>query len=66
MSQDNAAAKGGRDLAMYFKLALAMLFLVFGGWCVYKGWDELVIIVKGTIGLFALMAGVVTLAMARQ
>jgi hypothetical protein len=58
--------KDSKSLATLFKIALGLLFLGFGGWAVYKGWAELLTVVKGTVGLFFILAGIITLAIAKE
>lgn len=53
-------------LATLFKVVLGLAFLVLGGLAIYKFWPDLLVIVKGSIGLFLLLAGVITLAIAKE
>lgn len=58
--------KDNKLFATLFKIVLGLVFLVFGGWALYKGWDELLIVIKGTVGLFFILAGIITLAIAKE
>ncbi|MCU0650611.1 MAG: hypothetical protein MUC52_00050 [Candidatus Omnitrophica bacterium] len=49
-----------------FKVILGLAFLGLGAWFVYKGWSHLWTVIKGTIGLFFILAGVITLAIAKE
>lgn len=49
-----------------FKIILGVAFLVLGGLAVLKWWKALLLIVKGCIGLFLILAGVITLAIAKE
>ncbi len=49
-----------------FKIVLGLGFLVLGGWAVMKFWDQLLVIIQGGIGLFLILAGVITLAIAKE
>lgn len=49
-----------------FKVILGLVFLVLGGLAIYKFWPELLTIIKGCVGLFLLLAGVITLAIAKE
>jgi hypothetical protein len=49
-----------------FKIVLGVIFLVLGGLAVLKWWKALLLIVKGCIGLFMILAGVITLAIAKE
>jgi len=53
-------------LSMLVKVVLGLVFLVLGGLTIYKFWPDLLIIVKGCVGLFLLLAGVITLAIAKE
>lgn len=53
-------------LAMLFKVLLGLVFLVLGGWAVFKWFASLKIIIKGTVGLFLILAGIITLAIAKE
>ena len=55
-----------KTLSMFFKVILGLVFLVLGGWLILKYWEALVLIFKGCIGLFLLLAGVITLAIAKE
>ncbi|MFH1191216.1 MAG: hypothetical protein V1670_03360 [Candidatus Omnitrophota bacterium] len=55
-----------KTLAALFKVVLGLAFLVLGGLAILKWWEPLLIIVKGCIGLFLILAGVITLAIAKE
>ena len=55
-----------KTLVSLFKILLGMAFLVLGGWAILKFWGDLLTIVKGGIGLFLMLAGVITLAIAKE
>ena len=48
------------------KVILGLVFLALGAWLVYKGWGHLWTVIKGTVGLFFILAGVITLAIAKE
>ncbi|MDD5477421.1 MAG: hypothetical protein PHG87_04365 [Candidatus Omnitrophica bacterium] len=48
------------------KVILGLVFLVLGGLAIYKFWPDLLTIIKGGVGLFLLLAGVITLAIAKE
>lgn len=58
--------KENKGLATFFKVILGLVFLVFGGWALYKGRHDLLVVIKGTIGLFFILAGIITLAIAKE
>jgi len=55
-----------KTLSTFFKVVLGLLFLVLGGLAILKYWKALLLIVKGCIGLFLILAGVITLAIAKE
>jgi len=55
-----------KALAMFLKVVLGLAFLVLGGLSILKFWGSLMTIIKGCIGLFLILAGVVTLAIAKE
>jgi len=57
---------GKKILATIFKVILGLAFLAFGAWLVYKGWAYLWVLIKGSVGLFFILAGIITLAIAKE
>lgn len=49
-----------------FKVILGLAFLVLGALAIYKWWVDLLAVIRGCIGLFLLLAGVITLAIAKE
>lgn len=48
------------------KVILGLVFLGLGCLAILKWWGALLLIVRGSIGLFLLLAGVITLAIAKE
>ncbi|MDD4899108.1 MAG: hypothetical protein PHT31_03790 [Candidatus Omnitrophica bacterium] len=57
---------GKKTLATLFKVILGIAFLVLGIWAVVRWWKLLLMIIKGCVGLFLILAGVITLAIAKE
>lgn len=55
-----------KTLATLLKVVLGLVFLVLGGLAILKFWGALLIIIQGSIGLFLILAGVITLAIAKE
>ncbi|MDD5692807.1 MAG: hypothetical protein PHP10_06515 [Candidatus Omnitrophica bacterium] len=55
-----------KTLSTLFKVILGLVFLVLGGLAILKYWKALLLIIKGCIGLFLILAGVITLAIAKE
>jgi hypothetical protein len=58
--------KENKSLGTFFKIVLGLAFLVFGGWAIVKGRYALLVVIKGTVGLFFILAGIITLAIAKE
>lgn len=55
-----------KALSKLLKVILGLGFLVLGGAAVLKFWPELLVMIKGGIGLFLILVGVITLAIAKE
>ena len=53
-------------LATLFKVVLGLVFLGLGAVAILKWWVSLLMVVQGCIGLFLILAGVITLAIAKE
>ena len=48
------------------KVVLGLVFLALGALAVIRWWGILLMLIKGCIGLFLILAGVITLAIAKE
>lgn len=48
------------------KVVIGLVLLVLGGLSLLKWWPELLILVRGAVGLFFILAGIITLAIAKE
>jgi hypothetical protein len=55
-----------KSVATFFKVILGLAFLVIGAFLVFKGWTYLLSLIKGCVGLFFILAGLITLAIAKD
>lgn len=62
----NAKIDGGEDMATLLKVILGLVLLGLGAWAVYAWFGSLATVVKGCIGLFLILAGLITLAIAKE
>jgi fatty acid desaturase len=53
-------------LSTIFKILLGVAFLLLGILAIFRWWGLLLMIIKGCIGLFLILAGVITLAIAKE
>ena len=65
-NEEKKCCDAKKTLSTLFKVVLGLVFLVLGGLAVLKWWNELFSIIKGCIGLFLILAGVITLAIAKE
>ncbi|MEI6631028.1 MAG: hypothetical protein WCL25_00225 [bacterium] len=49
-----------------FKVIMGLVFLALGALAIYKWWGSLLVVVSGCIGLFLILAGIITLAIAKE
>ena len=57
---------GKKLMATVFKVILGLALLALGAWLVYKGWYYIWILIKGSVGLIVILAGIITLAIAKE
>lgn len=59
-------AEPSKVISTLFKVILGLVFLALGGLAILKWWYLLLMIIKGCIGLFLILAGIITLAIAKE
>ncbi len=59
-------ADGKKMFSTLLKVVLGLVFLGLGVAAILRWWKLLLMIVKGCIGLFLILAGVITLAIAKE
>jgi len=63
---EEAKQEGKNMLSMLFKLVLGLVFLALGILAVIVWFESLKTVFKGCVGLFLLLAGMITLAIAKE
>jgi len=58
--------QGKKVLSTILKVLLGIVFLGLGAMAILRWWKLLLMIIKGCIGLFLILAGVITLAIAKE
>jgi len=58
--------KGGAAVKTALKIILGLIFIALGIWAVVVWWRDLLVVIKGCIGLFAVLAGAITIAIAKE
>jgi len=66
LKQEEKKAEAGKVFWTIFKFILGLVFLVLGLWAVIHWFGSLKMVFKGCIGLFLILAGVITLAIAKE
>lgn len=61
-------AKGGAKKAFwtFFKIVLGLAFLALGGLAIHRWLGSLLVVIKGCVGCFLVLAGIITLAIAKE
>ncbi|MFO8053498.1 MAG: hypothetical protein R6U54_06040 [Candidatus Omnitrophota bacterium] len=58
--------KGGAAVKTALKIILGLIFIGLGIWAIVAWWSSLLVVIKGCIGLFAILAGAITIAIAKE
>ena len=66
IKKENAKPETKKGVPVIFKTILGLIFLALGIWAVLKWKTNIIFMVKGCIGLFLLLIGAVTLAVAKD
>jgi len=64
--ENKCCCGGSKALLTIFKVLLGLGFLALGCWALLRWWKLSMMIGKGCIGLFLILAGVITLAIAKE
>ena len=65
--EDKCCGQGGKKVfSTLLKVVLGRVFLGLGAMAILRWWKLLLVIIKGCIGLFLILAGVITLAIAKE
>jgi fatty acid desaturase len=55
-----------RIVSTIFKVILGLVFLALGLWAIIAWWGDLLLVIRGCIGLFLVLAAVITFAIAKE
>ncbi|MCK9572327.1 MAG: hypothetical protein M0Q96_03515 [Candidatus Omnitrophica bacterium] len=55
-----------KTLFTILKVILGLGFLLLGGLAIINWWEIIILLIKGCLGLFLILAGVITLALAKE
>jgi uncharacterized membrane protein HdeD (DUF308 family) len=66
VKQEEKKVEAKKIMATILKVVLGVLLLILGVLAIFRWWSSLLIMVKGCIGLFLILAGIITLAIAKE
>ncbi|MFA5090561.1 MAG: hypothetical protein WC510_05995 [Candidatus Omnitrophota bacterium] len=66
VKQEEKKAEAGKVMSTILKVILGLVFLALGVCAVIGWWKDLFVVIRGCIGLFLVLAGVITLAIAKE
>lgn len=66
VKQEENKVEAKKTFATFFKVILGLIFLVLGLGAVITFRQELFVLIKGCVGLFLILAGIITLAIAKD
>jgi hypothetical protein len=64
--QEGKKVEVGKVISTIVKVILGLVFLVLGALAILRWWAALLMVIKGCIGLFLILAGIITLAIAKE
>jgi len=64
--QGEKKVEAGKVISTIVKVILGLAFLVLGALAILRWWAALLMVIKGCIGLFLILAGIITLAIAKE
>jgi uncharacterized membrane protein len=66
VKQEEKKCDAKKIFSTILKVILGLVFLALGIGAVMGWWKELVLVIKGCLGLFLILAGIITLAIAKE
>jgi len=56
----------GKIISTILKVILGLIFLVLGGWLIWVWRKDLLVVIKGCLGAFLVLAGIITITIAKE
>ena len=53
-------------ISTIFKVVLGLVLLILGIWAIKGWWQDLLMVIRGCIGLFLVLAAIITFAIAKE
>lgn len=66
IKQEEKKENVNKIISTIFKVILGLAFLALGVLAIIVWWYDLLLVIRGCIGLFLLLAGLITLAIAKE
>jgi len=66
LKQEEKKTEGSKVMGALIKGALGLVFLVLGIWAIIALRSDIFVLIKGCIGPFLILAGIITLAIAKD
>lgn len=66
VKQEEKGIEAKKIVSTIFKVILGLVFLILGVLAILRWLPQLLMLVKGCIGLFLILAGIITLAIAKE
>lgn len=66
VKQEEKKVEAKKIISTLFKVILGLVFLALGVLAIMKWLPDLLAVVRGCIGLFLILAGIITLAIAKE
>ena len=66
VKQEDKKTDAKKAVSTIIKVLLGLAFLVIGAYLVYLGWTYVMGLIKGCVGMFFILAGLITLAIAKD
>lgn len=64
--EEKKCCESSKVMSMIFKVILGIVFLALGVLAILRWWPQLLMIIRGCVGLFLILAGIITLAIAKE
>lgn len=64
--QEEKKVEASKIFSTILKVILGLAFLALGAFTIIRWWQALLLVFKGCIGLFLILAGIITLAIAKE
>lgn len=66
VKQEEKKADAKKAISTILKVILGLVFLVLGIWAIVAWWADLLMVIRGCIGLFLVLAAIITFAIAKE